>query len=173
MVDGPGKHTEDIDLDIDYNCRPILDMSALDMILQKVTSIEGILRSSPLGDATRAAEAREVAKAKRAEEMAVRAAREVRAGRSSGGAGVSAGVAATRELKMIGGEFYMVINGNVYEYDHIEERKGAFVGRLKTDGESINTNAAEVMKGGRRPRSRKTQGRSPQNKQSRKTKSGH
>ena len=72
-------------------------------------------------------------------------------------------VAATGELKMLDGEIYMVKNGNVYEYDQIEERTGAFVGRLKAD-ESINRNAKEVMKGG----SRKTRSR---RRHSRKTRS--
>jgi hypothetical protein len=134
----------------------IIDMSALDMILQKVTSIEGILRSSPLGDATRVAEAREASRARAiAKGVAKREA----------GAGASAG-----ELTLIGGVFYWVSNGNVYAYDQIAGKKDAFVGRLKPDGESIDTTAAEVMKGGFRKtrarkgrslsKNRKTQGRS-------------
>jgi len=123
----------------------IIDMSALDMILQKVTSIEGILRSSPLGDATRVAEARE---ASRARAIAKGVAK--REAGASGGAGASAG-----ELTLIGGVFYWVSNGNVYAYDQIEGRAGAFVGRLKPDG-GIDTTAAEVMKGGsRKTRTRK------------------
>jgi hypothetical protein len=71
------------------------------------------------------------------------------------------------ELKLINGEFYKVINGNVYEFDQIDERKGDFVGRLKADGESINATAAEVMKGGsRKTRARKGR-RSSKNRKTR------
>jgi len=51
------------------------------------------------------------------------------------------------ELTVIDGDFYLVSNGNVYEYDQMAETAGAFVGRLKPDGESIDTTAPEVMKG--------------------------
>lgn len=47
------------------------------------------------------------------------------------------------ELALIDGTFYIVKNGNVYEYDEIAEKTGDFVGRLKADGESIDTEAEE------------------------------
>ena len=75
-------------------------------------------------------------------------------------------VEAEGELKLIDGDLYMVKNGNVYEYDQMTEKKGDFVGRLKAD-ESINTNAAEVMKGGsRKTRTRKGR-RSSKNRKTR------
>ena len=44
------------------------------------------------------------------------------------------------ELKMLGGDFYWVVKGNVYEYDQIEETPGDFVGRLRAD-ETIDVDA--------------------------------
>ena len=46
------------------------------------------------------------------------------------------------ELKMLGGDFYWVVKGNVYEYDQIEETPGDFVGRLRAD-ETIDVDAEE------------------------------
>jgi hypothetical protein len=57
-------------------------------------------------------------------------------------AAVSEPVADAGELKLIGGDFYWVANGNVYEYDQIEEAKGDFVGRLTAD-ETIDGDAEE------------------------------
>jgi len=57
-------------------------------------------------------------------------------------AAVSEPVAEAGELKLIGGEFYWVSRGNVYEYDQIEETPGDFVGRLRAD-ESIDADAEE------------------------------
>ena len=51
-------------------------------------------------------------------------------------------VAEAGELKLLGGEFYWVSRGNVYEYDQIEETPGDFVGRLRAD-ESIDADAEE------------------------------
>jgi histone H1/5 len=48
------------------------------------------------------------------------------------------------ELKLIAGTMYMVRNGNVYDYNEMEESAGDFVGRLAADGESIDTDAEEV-----------------------------
>ena len=48
------------------------------------------------------------------------------------------------EMTLIDGTMYMVRNGNVYEYDSMTETSGDFVGRLGADGESIDTDAAEV-----------------------------
>ena len=48
------------------------------------------------------------------------------------------------ELKLIDGTVYMVRDGNVYEYNDLEEKAGDFVGRLGADGESIDTDAEEV-----------------------------
>ena len=39
---------------------------------------------------------------------------------------------------------YWIRDGNVYEYDSMTETAGDFVGRLGADGESIDTEAAEV-----------------------------
>jgi chemotaxis protein histidine kinase CheA len=47
------------------------------------------------------------------------------------------------ELKLIDGNMYMVKNGNVYEYNDMDEKAGDFVGRLGADGESIDTDAEE------------------------------
>ena len=58
-------------------------------------------------------------------------------------AAVSEPVAPAGEIMSITGEFYWVSNGNVYEYDQIEETPGAFVGRLRAD-ESIDGDADEV-----------------------------
>jgi hypothetical protein len=57
-------------------------------------------------------------------------------------AAASEPVADAGELKLIGGDFYWVANGNVYEYDQIEEAKGDFVGRLTAD-ETIDGDAEE------------------------------
>jgi len=46
------------------------------------------------------------------------------------------------ELQLIGGDFYWVANGNVYEYDQIEEAKGDFVGRL-TAADTIDVDGEE------------------------------
>ena len=70
------------------------------------------------------------------------------------------------ELDLIDGEFFGVRNGNVYEYDQIEEKVGDFVGRLRAD-KSINIRAVEVTVGG----SRKTRGRKQKNKRSHRRKS--
>ena len=48
------------------------------------------------------------------------------------------------ELKLIDGSLYMVRNGNVYEYNDLEEKAGDFVGRLTADGEGIDADAEEV-----------------------------
>jgi hypothetical protein len=60
------------------------------------------------------------------------------------------------ELRMLQGEFYWVVkrNGNVYDYDQIEERKVKYVGRLRAD-ETIDTTLPEQAGGRRRSRSRK------------------
>lgn len=57
-------------------------------------------------------------------------------------AAVAEPVAEAGELKLLGGEFYWVSRGNVYEYDQIEETPGDFVGRLRAD-ESIDADAEE------------------------------
>jgi hypothetical protein len=57
-------------------------------------------------------------------------------------AAVSEPVADAGELKLIGGDFYWVANGNVYEYDQIEEAKGDFVGRLTAE-ETIDGDGEE------------------------------
>jgi len=61
-------------------------------------------------------------------------------------ADTGAAVADTKgELKFIDGSMYMVRNnGNVYEYNELEEAAGDFVGRLGADGESIDLDAEEV-----------------------------
>ena len=41
--------------------------------------------------------------------------------------------------------YCVLSNGNVYEYDEMEEKRGDFVGRLTEDGESIDTDAEEQM----------------------------
>jgi hypothetical protein len=57
--------------------------------------------------------------------------------------------AAEGEVKLIGGDFYWVNNGNVYEYDQIDDAKGDFVGRLTADdtidgdGEEIGADPAD------------------------------
>jgi hypothetical protein len=51
------------------------------------------------------------------------------------------------EFIMLDGELRFVRNGNVYEFDLMTEEIGSYLGRLAADGESINTSAAEVMKG--------------------------
>ena len=50
----------------------------------------------------------------------------------------------TGELMLVGGEFYWVQHGNVYEYDQIEEKSGYFVGRLRAD-ETIDSDAEELV----------------------------
>ncbi len=47
------------------------------------------------------------------------------------------------ELKLIDGSMYIVRGRNVYEYNDLEEKAGAFCGRLNPDGESIDTDGAE------------------------------
>jgi len=47
------------------------------------------------------------------------------------------------DLKLIDGTLYIVKSGNVYEFDEETEKMGEFVGRLKADGESIDTEAEE------------------------------
>lgn len=113
----------------------------LGMIYERVASIEALLRSSPLGEATRGLEAR-------AAKVSARAAAP---------APVSEG-----ELKMLNGDIYMVRNGNVYEYDSMTEKLGEFVGRLGAD-ETIDVGATEVTGG-----ARKTRRRLSRNKKSRK-----
>jgi hypothetical protein len=115
----------------------------LGMIYERVASIEALLRSSPLGEATRGLEAR-------AAKVSTRA------------APVSEG-----ELRMLNGEIYMVRNGNVYEYDSIEAIPGSFVGRLRAD-ETIDVGATEVTGG-----ARKTRKRLSRNKKSRKNNRRH
>jgi len=46
-------------------------------------------------------------------------------------------------LKLIGGNIYIVKDGNVYNYDEMLEKAGDFAGRLNPDGESIDTEAEE------------------------------
>ena len=48
------------------------------------------------------------------------------------------------DLTLVGGEFYWVQHGNVYEYDQIEEKAGVFVGRLRAD-ETIDCEAEELV----------------------------
>ena len=48
------------------------------------------------------------------------------------------------EMELIDGTMYWIRDGNVYEYDSMTETAGDFVGRLGADGESIDTEAAEV-----------------------------
>ena len=48
------------------------------------------------------------------------------------------------ELKLINGSLYSVTNGNVYEYDELQQKPGDFVGRLTAD-ETIDSDAEEVM----------------------------
>ena len=57
------------------------------------------------------------------------------------------------ELRIVQGEFHWVVkrNGNVYDYDQIEERKGKYVGRLKAD-ETIDTTLPEQAGGRRKQR---------------------
>lgn len=47
------------------------------------------------------------------------------------------------KMTLIDGNLYMVRNGNVYEYNDLEEKIGDFMGRLTEDGEGIDTDAVE------------------------------
>jgi hypothetical protein len=59
-------------------------------------------------------------------------------------ADAAAAVSATDgEIKYIGGETYWVRGEKVYEYDMLTEAVGAFLGRLKADGETIDGEADE------------------------------
>lgn len=46
-------------------------------------------------------------------------------------------------IRLIDGIMYSIKDGNVYEYDELSEKVGDFVGRLKADGDSIDTDAEE------------------------------
>lgn len=49
------------------------------------------------------------------------------------------------ELRLIGETVYAVRNGNVYEFNELEEKAGEFVGRLTADGEDIDPEAEEEL----------------------------
>lgn len=49
------------------------------------------------------------------------------------------------ELKLIHGVLYAVRDGNVYKYDDLAEKAGAFVGHLTEDGEGIVIDIEELL----------------------------
>jgi hypothetical protein len=108
--------------------------------------------------AAKKAEKEAAASAKKAEKEAKKAEKPAKAKKAApalaGGAAAAAVPAkadtaaaaepAAGELKLIDGSLYMVRNGNVYEYNDLEETAGDFVGRLTADGEGIDADAEEV-----------------------------
>jgi hypothetical protein len=102
--------------------------------------------------ATKAAKEKEAAEKKAAKEAKKAAPKAKKEPKASGGAGAPPPPAAAAEeeaeevegsLKLIDGTLYTIKDGNVYEYDEMAEKTGDFVGRLKADGESIDTEAEE------------------------------
>jgi hypothetical protein len=97
-------------------------------------------------------EAAEKKAAKEAKKAAPKAPKAPKAKASGGAGGPPPPPAAAAEeeaeevegsLKLIDGTLYTIKDGNVYEYDEMAEKTGDFVGRLKADGESIDTEAEE------------------------------
>jgi len=62
---------------------------------------------------------------------------------TSAAAAAEAAKEADGELKLIGCTMYKVKNGNVYEFNEMDEAVGAYVGRLGPDGESIDKDVPE------------------------------